>query len=98
MLQIVVNNSCPLCKSQTALLDYMGKEYEIINVGSAAFNECELKDYITIVPFVMARSLDGQLKYAKQGFHTAEEIKTACTAAKEPFNLKNKRKETWKAS
>jgi glutaredoxin len=92
MLQIVVNDNCPLCKSQMALLDSIGKEYQIIKVGSRAFEECELKDYIEIVPFIMARSLDGQLKYAKQGFHTAEEIKTACIAAKEPFNLNREKK------
>lgn len=88
MLEVFSSDTCPTCKEQIELLSSLDINYKIIKIESPEFESHELKEYIKILPFIVSRADDGNLTYAKQGFHDAGQVKMAISSSITPFNMK----------
>lgn len=93
MIEIFTSDDCIVCEEQVKILSSMGFPFDVIKLGSKEFQDHELRDYVSIVPYVVVRDIGNKLTYAREGLHEKEELLAAAKSAIPAFNLRKARSE-----
>ena len=93
MVDIIVSENCPHCEEQKSIMkdSFWNDEYRIISIDSAEFQTLQEKPLVDVVPFIIIRDENGNVKQANKGRLEAIKIRRIMNSEVVAFNLKTAR-------